>query len=268
VKSVERFYDEHARLEWERHDRQRMEFAITMRVLEDYLPKAPVRVLDVGGGPGWYAIALTQRGYAATLVDVSRECLELARRKAAEAGVELAGYMRGSATHLRLPDESYAAVLMMGPMYHLLTVGQRRKAVCEAARVLRKGGVLFASFVTRDAVIRDAAKREPELLAEDPGWIEAIVKTGRFRPQPGRGYRGFIDSYLARPSEIAPFMERASFRTLALVACEGVVSMIDEKVNALAGREWDAWVDLNYRLGKDPSVHGCAEHLLYVGKKS
>ena len=62
-------------------------------------------------------------------------------------------------------------------------------------------------------------------------------------------------------------MERSGFETLDLIACEGVVSMIDDQLNELTGDLWQAWVDLNYQLGKDPSVHGAAEHVLYVGRK-
>jgi len=54
---------------------------------------------------------------------------------------------------------------------------------------------------------------------------------------------------------------------LDLIACEGVISMIEEKVNDLTGELWQAWVELNYRLGKDPTLHGATEHLLYVGRK-
>ena len=36
---------------------------------------------------------------------------------------------------------------------------------------------------------------------------------------------------------------------------------------SLEGELWEAWVDLNYQMGKDPSTHGCAEHLLYIGEK-
>lgn len=43
--------------------------------------------------------------------------------------------------------------------------------------------------------------------------------------------------------------------------------MIEEKINELTGETFDAWVELNYKLGKDPSVHGAAEHILYVGRK-
>jgi hypothetical protein len=77
----------------------------------------------------------------------------------------------------------------------------------------------------------------------------------------------FTDAYFTDPSEVKPFMEKNGFETIDLIACEGVISMIEEKVNELTGELWEAWVKLNYKLGKDPTVHGAAEHLLYVGRK-
>jgi hypothetical protein len=43
--------------------------------------------------------------------------------------------------------------------------------------------------------------------------------------------------------------------------------MIDEQVNELTGKVWEMWVDTNYRLGKDSTIYGAAEHLLYIGEK-
>ncbi|HEX6386847.1 MAG TPA: methyltransferase domain-containing protein [Anaerolineae bacterium] len=84
---VERHYYQQAQREWERLERHRTEFAVTLRALADCLPPPPATILDVGGGPGRYAIALTQRGYTVTLLDLSRNNLALARVKAQEAGV-------------------------------------------------------------------------------------------------------------------------------------------------------------------------------------
>jgi S-adenosylmethionine-dependent methyltransferase len=63
-------------------------------------------------------------------------------------------------------------------------------------------------------------------------------------------------------------MEAAGFATLALIGCEGLVAGHEEKVNALQGEAWQRWVDLNYRLGQEPSLHGAADHLLYIGRKA
>ena len=44
-------------------------------------------VLDLGGGPGHYSVAMAQRGAQVTWHDVSRGYMAIARRKAAQAGV-------------------------------------------------------------------------------------------------------------------------------------------------------------------------------------
>ena len=97
---IEQFYDGAVQREWERLDRHRMEFAITLRALADHLPPPPATILDIGGGPGRYSIALAQRGYTVTLLDLSQVQLDWARAKAAEAGVALADYVHGAAERL------------------------------------------------------------------------------------------------------------------------------------------------------------------------
>ncbi|ADR35618.1 Methyltransferase type 11 [Oceanithermus profundus DSM 14977] len=264
TRSVQAFYDANAEAEWARLERHRTEFAVTLRALEDHLPPPPAAVLDVGGGPGRYAIELSRRGHRVTLVDLAAANLELARRKAEEAGVGLEGVVQANALDLsRLPDAAYDAVLLMGPLYHLLTETARRRAVLEARRRLRPGGVIFAAFITRFAPLRDLAAREPGGLLEQRDYVERLWRTGVHDSG-----EGFTAAYFAHPDEIAPFMEAQGFATLGLVGCEGVVAGHEEKVNALTGEAWARWVDLNYRLGRDPALLGASDHLLYIGRKN
>jgi len=266
---VERFFDANAQYEWERLDRHRTELAVTMRAFREFMPPPPAKVLDLGGGPGRYAVALTKQGYAVTLVDLSKGCLDFARQKAAEAGVQIADYVHANATDLsRFESATYDVVLLMGPMYHLLTEAERQTALYEARRVLRPGGTVFAAFITRYTPTRAAAKLDPMTILEEARWLEETLSTGIFRPLVERpAFARFTEAYVAHPSEVRPFMEDGGFESLDLIACEGVVSLIEQRVNELQGEPWQAWVELNYRLGKDPTVHGAAEHLLYVGRK-
>ena len=80
---IQRYYGQEAEAEWRRLDRHRTEFAVTLRALGEHLEPPPARVLDCGGGPGRYAIELARQGYEVTLFDLSPECLQLARSKAA-----------------------------------------------------------------------------------------------------------------------------------------------------------------------------------------
>lgn len=260
------FYDVDPLYEWSRLDRHRTEFAVTLRAMDEYLPPSPARVLDAGGGPGRYAFELAQRGYAVTLFDLSAGLLDFARGKAAEIGITLADIVQGSATDLSaFAANSFDAVLLMGPLYHLLEAADRETAVREASRVLKPGGVILAAFITRYAPIRNLVAVDPASLAERRHVYERILETGRYIKGADDG---FIDAYFAHPTDIPPLMAGAGFTQQGLIACEGVVSMIEAEVNQLTGEVWEQWVDLNYRLGKDPSIHGAVEHLLYVGQKT
>jgi S-adenosylmethionine-dependent methyltransferase len=84
-------FDERA--EWfDRHydtPRGRVRATLLLERLAATLPPPPATVLDVGGGSGAIAIPLAVRGYDVTLLDPSPAMLELARRHAAGASVDL-----------------------------------------------------------------------------------------------------------------------------------------------------------------------------------
>jgi S-adenosylmethionine-dependent methyltransferase len=260
---VEQMYDADSEREWQRLERHRTEFAVTLRALAEYLPPASAKILDIGGGPGRYAIELTRQGYEVSLLDLSQNNLALAGQKAVSAGVKIAQTVHGNALDLSaFATESFDAVLMFGPLYHLLQVPERLQAVREARRVLRSNGRLLVAFVTRFAPFRDAAANYPDWFTNNTAYAEQILRTGVHDLG-----QGFVNAYFAHPTEICPFMESAGVQTLNLIGCEGVVSAIEEKINQLTDEEFELWVDLNYRLGQEPSLYGAAEHLLYVGEK-
>src|ERR1700692_30077 len=139
---VEHYYDEETHIEWQRLERHRTEFAVTMRALTDYLPSAPQTILDDGGGPGRYTLALSSLGYQVTLLDLSQGNLTLAQQKAQERNISIHQYVHGHALNLSsLLPENFDAVLLMGPLYHLLTESERQQAVREAWQALRPGGL-------------------------------------------------------------------------------------------------------------------------------
>jgi ubiquinone/menaquinone biosynthesis C-methylase UbiE len=261
--AIRNYYDTNAAREWERLERHRMEYALTQRTLQTYLPISPARILDIGGGPGRYAIELARQGHHVTLLDMAAGNLSLARERAASAGVEIADYWQGNAMQLdRAEDSRFDAVLLLGPLYHLQEAHERDAALNEANRVLRPGGILFAAIITRYAPILDSARRNPSALLENADAIAELLATGRFDGSPR-----FTHAYGMAVAEFAPLMAAHGFQQHLLLSCEGITGMAEEQVDTLAGANWDAWVDLNYQLGQDPSVFGTAFHLLYVGSR-
>jgi cyclopropane fatty-acyl-phospholipid synthase-like methyltransferase len=68
--------------------------------LAEFLPPPPATILDVGGGPGRYAIALAAQGYQVTLTDLSEANLGLAQEKAQAAEVTLPQIRQANALDL------------------------------------------------------------------------------------------------------------------------------------------------------------------------
>ena len=257
-------YDADPEREWQRFDRHRTEFAVTLRAIHEYFSTPPASILDCGAGPGRYAIELARRGYQVTLFDLSSENLLLADRRAEEAGVEFFASHLGNATDLsRFEDQTYDHVLLLGPLYHLLDRVDRLQAISEATRVLKPEGYLLAAFISRYAGHRYAAANEPEYILEQAEISERLLKTGILPPRE----EGNFVAYMAHPSEIeAPFWQ-AGLEVENVLGLEGLVSMIEQPVNSLSGELWEAWVDLNYQVASDTSIHGLVEHLLVVARK-
>jgi len=263
---IKGYYDQQSEYEWQRMERHRTEFAVTERALIEHLPPPPARILDCGGGPGRYAIALAQRGYQVTLFDLSAENLKLAHRQSAQVGQELAAYEQGTALDLsRFAADAFDAVLLMGPLYHLLQEDERRQALSEAYRVLKPGGPLFAAFLTRYAVARYCAAHEPYWPLEEPAHWKSTLDAGILPPR-GEQSSAFV-AYGAFPTEIPPLLHDTGLEMLSLLGVEGLVSMIEQTVNTLTGPAWELWSDLNYRVASDPSLHGAVEHLLAIAVK-
>ena len=135
----------------------RLEFVRTQELLARHLPEPPAVVLDVGGGPGTYAAWLAERGYEVHLLDP----IELHVRQAREApSSRLASAEIGDARALPQADASADAVLLLGPLYHLQEAADRRRALEEARRVLKPGGLLAAAAISRFASTIDGLRRE------------------------------------------------------------------------------------------------------------
>lgn len=129
-----------------------LEFVRTQAILTARLPTAPAVILDVGGGPGVYACWLATCGYEVHLMDP----VPLHVAQALEASTRRPGHPIGSARvgdarRLAHVDQSTDVVLLLGPLYHLTDRADRLRALREAHRVLRPGGVLFAVGISRFA---------------------------------------------------------------------------------------------------------------------
>jgi ubiquinone/menaquinone biosynthesis C-methylase UbiE len=244
----------------------RLERIRTWEILERHLPPPPCRVIDVGGGTGVYALPLASRGYRVHLVDPVPLHVGRAQELSRASDTPLAGVEVGDARRLNVPDGSFDAVLMLGPLYHLLTQTDRVQALIEARRVLVRGGLLIAAYISRFASacdgIQEGALRDPRFAAI----VEQDLTSG-IHQNPTNRPEWFTTAYFHRPEEIAPEIAMAGLEFEGLFAVEGPGWM---------NQDLDRWLDdedardrllrVVRRLETEPTLIGMSAHLIAVAR--
>ena len=232
----------------------------TWDIFDRHLPPSG-RVADVGGGPGTHARHLAERGYEVVLVDPLPRHVEQAARTGAAAGVSC---LLGDARALPLPDASAEAVLMLGPLYHLVEASDRGRALAEALRVLRPGGRLVAEAITRHAWIVDAASQG--LLGQEGIWetFELNLRCG-LSNDPQRVGEGVFWGYFHRPDELAAEVGQAGFGDVRLLAVEGFAGLLGNLDELL--KQPDRLLRAIRLTECEPSMLGVSAHVVAVAAK-
>jgi ubiquinone/menaquinone biosynthesis C-methylase UbiE len=246
----------------------KLELLRTQEIVMRYLPKPPATVMDVGGGAGIYALWLAKLGYSVHLLDFTPLHVEQALAASAEQPDHpLASARTGDARQLDFADNSADAVLLFGPLYHLIERADRVKAIQEAYRVVRPGGYVFAAVISRFASLLDGAMKG---FLNDPYFAELVgqdIIDGQHRNPKGLpGY--FSTAYFHHPDELESEFTDAGLAFEARIAVEGPGSF-------MPGFD-DYWEDeirreqfLGYlrSIESDAAMLGCTGHLIGVGRK-
>ncbi len=131
-----------------------------------------LRVVDVGGGTGGFAVPLAQAGHTVTVVDPSPDALAALLRRAADAGVaDRVDGVQGDADSLPFSSDEADLVLC----HAVLEVVDDPVSVAQAlARVLRPGGAASVLVANRAAAVLSRAvagqfKVAAELLGDPLG---------------------------------------------------------------------------------------------------
>jgi SAM-dependent methyltransferase len=199
-----------------REGRGRLEFLRTRDVLRRVLPAAPARILDVGGGSGVHAEWLAADGHRVELIDPVPMHVEQAGR--------LPGVVArvGDARRLDVPDDSVDAVLLLGPLYHLVERSDRVGALEEARRVVRPGGVVAAATIARWAAVHDMIKNGRYDQERVRRAVDESATTGLLS---GDLDVGFTTAYLHDPGEILAEFADAGLGGAERYALEGVFGL-------------------------------------------
>ena len=266
IETVRQYYNRGAEHEWDRlGSRHPVEFLLTTWMMDKYVRPGDA-ILDIGGGPGRYSIHYAKKGCAVTLAELSEANVDLARRKAAEAGVPLTAYAKNCLELEDLDLGQFDHVFLMGPLYHLTDEADRVRAVEIALRHLKPGGKLYVSFIMVFARVIYDLQNAGHIAADcaDPN-TAAIIQAAAS----GQDYGGpdFTTAYFYHQRNILPFMERFGLEKLHFFGQEGILAPNEPQLLERDREEFDQWIALAKKYLELPEFLSWSEHAMYIGRK-
>lgn len=233
-----------------------------LNILLRKMPSPPGEILDVGGAHGVYAFPLAERGYTVHLIDPIPIHIQQAQAHEQQfPSTKLKSYCVADARSIPKEDKSADIVLFFGPMYHLPSSIDRLKALSEAHRVLKNGGLLFVTIISRyQSLMENICKN---LIAEKTKLIQQDLATGVHPSENSK-----MDLYFHTPQELKEELQKSGFHTTSLIGVEGPVWHPPLLQEIRSDHEtWSRLLELLELVEEDASIIGASAHVMGIAKK-
>ena len=254
ISSIYSRYDEDRRLLKSRQGQ--LEYRTTMAYIHRYAAKGS-KVLELGAGTGRYSIALAKEGMDVTAVELTESNLAVLREHG--SGIENLKSYQGDAADLSwFADNTFDVTLVFGPMYHLYEADEVNRAIDEAIRVTKPGGVLLFAFLSVYAIMYanylygDWAFGQKENFTDD-------YKVRHFKEQFFTGYDVAEFEALFDPKPVDP---------LTTTGVDGMLEPLEQRPDfSLSDADFEALANWYLAFSEKRELLGSASHLLYICRK-
>ncbi len=248
-------YDEDGRLR-SRHGM--VEFLTTMRYIEKYL-RPGMRILEIGAGTGRYSHTLAQMGYAVDAVELIEHNIEIFRRNTLPG--EQITVRQGNALDLAdFPDGTYDMTLLLGPMYHLYTAEDQHRALAEALRVTKSGGLLYTAYCNNDATIIGFAFLRQGI--RDPHFAPLIDPvTFRATSNPEDIFQMY------RREDVDRLMEAFPVQRLHYIGTDMTTNFFREAVDSWDDELFSLYMQYHFSVCERSDMTGITHHMLDICRK-
>lgn len=249
-------YDEDGRLSLTNHGK--VEFLTTMRYIEKYLSKG-MRILEVGAGTGRYSISLANHGYQIDAIELIAHNLDILKSKIKPNHNITA--RQGNALDLSCyRDNTFDITLVLGPLYHLFEESDKKKAISEAIRVTKQGGIVFTAYCINDGTIIVWGFRQGNIL---DGIEKGIIDTRTYKclSEPSLLFE------MQRKDEIDRRMSEYDIERLHYVAIDLATNFMRETIDSMDEKMFETYLDYHFTVCERPDLVGATHHSLDIFRK-
>ena len=269
-----KFHDAYGLHEWNRLETTaygRLQAIIHADLIRSYIGQGN-RVLDSGCGPGRFTAEAAKLGANVTALDISRGQLELAEKKIREAGLLQAidAFTLGDVVDLStFPDGQFDAVICYGgPLSYVCD--QRHKVASELVRIVRPGGILLASVMSRYGTMVNWVRSPTMPFLRDPEGLRVsrLAEDGNLSGVPSAQVNmQHPKMHLYTSDELRNLLPHCHTVELVgsnVMAVEGS-SVLDEV--SKVSEAWATAVTLERKLNNSPGLVDSGSHIIMVARR-
>lgn len=231
-----------------------VEYETTMHHLHRFL-KPGHFVLDIGAGTGRYTSALMSEGYEVKAVELVKHNIDVFLQREPTADV-----IQGDARDMPfLPSDMADVTLLLGPLYHLIGDDEKLKALNEAKRVTKPGGLIFVAYLMNEYSILSYCfdeDRIENLLAEG-----VVDQNYHLQVQEGELY-----DYV-RLDDINRFNEKAGLERVTIFSPDGAADYMRTRLNKMSETTFSRFIEYQKCISERPELLGAGSHLVDVVRK-
>jgi len=171
--------------------------------------------------------------------------------------------MQGNALDLNMfESNTFDITLLLGPMYHLYTEADKHKAISEALRVTKPGGVVFAAYCISDAsILEDAFRNNLQMIKGylDKGQIDPATFATTSLPE------NIFE--LVRKDDIDNLMAQFQTERLHYIAVDMLSRFLRESIASMDDDTFDLYLKFHYAVCERPDMVGMTQHSLDIFRK-
>ena len=215
----------------------------------------PVKIADIGAGTGRYSVELCHRGYDVTAVELVKHNLEILRNKH-----ENIKTWQGDARNLSfLDDGTFDITLLFGPLYHLHGDEEKLKALNEAKRITKKGGIILVAYVMNDYSVISYCFKEHK-------WADVAAKGGLSPDFHTICTEEDLYDYV-RLEDINRLNNAAGLERIKIISADGAADYIRRELNEMSSEEFEAFCNFQLSICERPELVGAGSHCLDILRK-
>ncbi|WP_010292004.1 MULTISPECIES: class I SAM-dependent methyltransferase [Clostridium] len=267
IEEVREYYDKEAEREWERLGKpySNIEFLTTINMINKYFKKDG-KILDIGCGPGRYSIELLKMGYKVSLLDISQNELDIAKKKINHIGLKAENYYCQSALELSsFEDESFDGVLLMGPLYHLHYEEEREKVLREVYRILKHDGIALITYINTWGCLKAAVSEFPEVFNDKLHFDRYLKGNLKFSKD-----ESFTATFFTSPHLAIDEVKQCNFKIVSYGGAESFLSGLNiqmENLYRYAPELYDNFVQAAIECCELPQYRDSTEHINIIVTK-